>query len=45
MGREKEKVGLYLDPQEEDALHLILATEDGIRSEEMLALIKKLPND
>lgn len=43
--KQEQEMELFLDPQEEDRFHKILATEEGISSAEMLALIEDLPND
>ena len=43
--KQEQEAELYLDPHEEEELYKILTDEDGINSEEMLALIRELPND
>ena len=42
---QEPETDLYIDPVEEAELREILATEDGITSSEMLAMIMELPDD
>jgi hypothetical protein len=44
LGQEPE-AELFLEPVEEKELYEILATEDGINSSEMFAMIEGLPDD